>query len=153
MNRFWIPVLAASAVFSANAFAHHDCDDDDARYERRYRESVRREVVYEQPAVVYREAPRAVYRERIEYRERPVYYREYREPAVRYYEPPRRYSGYDERAYRHDDGNRAVGQVVGAIAGGLIGNQIGQGGGRIAATAVGAVLGGVVGGELAERSY
>lgn len=152
MNRFWIPALVASAVFSANAFAYHDCDDDDARYERHDRQRVKREIVYEEPAVVYREAPRVVYRERIVYRDRPVYYEE---PEVRYYEQRRTYPRHDEGAasYPRYDGNRALGQVVGAVAGGVIGNQIGRGSGRVAATAVGAVLGGVVGGRLAAYPY
>lgn len=40
------------------------------------------------------------------------------------------------------------GTVVGAIAGGVIGNQFGRGGGRVAATLAGAVVGGVVGNEI-----
>ena len=40
------------------------------------------------------------------------------------------------------------GTVVGAIAGGVIGNQFGRGGGRVAATLAGAVVGGIVGNEI-----
>ena len=40
------------------------------------------------------------------------------------------------------------GTVVGAIAGGVIGNQFGRGGGRVAATVAGAVVGGIVGNEI-----
>jgi outer membrane lipoprotein SlyB len=39
----------------------------------------------------------------------------------------------------------AAGIGLGAIAGGVLGNQIGQGGGNVAATAGGAILGGVAG--------
>ncbi|MEQ1578921.1 MAG: RT0821/Lpp0805 family surface protein [Hyphomicrobium sp.] len=41
-----------------------------------------------------------------------------------------------------------TGLAVGAVAGGILGNQIGSGGGRVAATAIGAVLGGIVGSEV-----
>lgn len=41
-----------------------------------------------------------------------------------------------------------TGLVVGAVAGGLLGNQFGKGGGRVAATAIGAVVGGIVGSEI-----
>lgn len=157
MNKFWIPALVAATVFSANAFARHDCDDEDGHHERSDRHSASRVIVYDEPRVVYREPPRVVYRERVVVREVPVYEqrRARRYEEDRYDEPPRRHSGYDERWMRDErrDDNRAVGQVVGAIAGGVIGNQIGHGGGRVAATAVGAVLGGVVGGSIAEGWY
>jgi len=149
MNRLWIPALLASAVFSANAFADHGWDDDD-RYEHRCRHEARRVIVYEQPQVVYQAPPQVVYqappveyRERIVYRDRPVYYDA--PPAPRYYDRPADYPRYN--------GNRVVGQAVGAIAGGVLGNQVGRGSGRIAATAVGAVLGSVVGGRLSDYPY
>jgi surface antigen len=41
-----------------------------------------------------------------------------------------------------------AGLAVGAVAGGILGNQIGKGGGRVAATAIGAVIGGIVGSEI-----
>ena len=41
-----------------------------------------------------------------------------------------------------------TGTVVGAVAGGIIGNQVGRGGGRVAATIVGAAIGGIVGSEI-----
>lgn len=44
-----------------------------------------------------------------------------------------------------------VGAVGGAIAGGLLGNQIGHGGGRAAATVGGAVAGGLLGNEIEKR--
>ena len=40
------------------------------------------------------------------------------------------------------------GTLVGAIAGGVIGNQFGKGGGRVASTFAGAVIGGIVGNEI-----
>lgn len=44
--------------------------------------------------------------------------------------------------------NQDGGTVVGAITGGIIGNQFGKGGGRVAATLAGAVVGGIVGNEI-----
>ena len=44
--------------------------------------------------------------------------------------------------------NQDTGTVVGAIAGGVIGNQFGKGGGRVASTLAGAVVGGIVGNEI-----
>ena len=41
-----------------------------------------------------------------------------------------------------------TGLAVGAVAGGILGNQVGKGGGRVAATAIGAVIGGIVGSEI-----
>ena len=41
-----------------------------------------------------------------------------------------------------------TGLAVGAVAGGILGNQIGKGGGNVAATAIGAVIGGIVGSEI-----
>lgn len=41
-----------------------------------------------------------------------------------------------------------TGLAVGAVAGGILGNQIGKGSGRVAATAIGAVIGGIVGSEI-----
>lgn len=40
------------------------------------------------------------------------------------------------------------GTVAGAVGGGLIGNQIGSGGGRVAATVIGAGLGGLLGNRI-----
>lgn len=47
------------------------------------------------------------------------------------------------------DRNAGTGTVLGAIAGGVIGNQFGHGGGRVAATVGGAVVGGVIGNKIA----
>ena len=41
-----------------------------------------------------------------------------------------------------------VGLGVGAVAGGVIGNQVGSGTGKVIATAAGAVIGGIVGSEI-----
>jgi surface antigen len=41
-----------------------------------------------------------------------------------------------------------TGMVVGAVAGGILGNQVGKGTGRVLATAAGAVIGGIVGSEI-----
>lgn len=41
-----------------------------------------------------------------------------------------------------------TGLAVGALAGGILGNQFGSGGGKVAATAIGAVIGGIVGSEI-----
>jgi surface antigen len=43
------------------------------------------------------------------------------------------------------------GTLVGAVAGGLIGNQFGRGGGKVAATLAGAIVGGIVGNEIGRR--
>lgn len=40
------------------------------------------------------------------------------------------------------------GTVLGAIAGGILGNQVGKGKGKVLATVAGAVIGGVVGSEI-----
>ncbi|MGE3064747.1 MAG: RT0821/Lpp0805 family surface protein [Hyphomicrobiaceae bacterium] len=47
--------------------------------------------------------------------------------------------------------NADAGTVVGAVAGGIIGNQFGKGGGRVASTMAGAVVGGIVGNEMGRR--
>jgi hypothetical protein len=141
MNRLLIPALISTAVFSANAFAHSGWDDDHRGYSRHNRvERVVVQHVYERPAVIY-QTPPVVYRERIVYRDRPVYY----EAEPRYYERPATYSG--------DSSNRLIGQAIGAIAGGALGNQVGRGNGRIAATAIGAVIGSAIGGNVAYPGY
>lgn len=40
------------------------------------------------------------------------------------------------------------GLAVGAVAGGILGNQVGRGSGRVLATVAGAVVGGIVGSEI-----
>jgi surface antigen len=41
-----------------------------------------------------------------------------------------------------------TGLAVGAIAGGILGNQVGRGGGKVLATVAGAFIGGIVGSEI-----
>lgn len=49
-------------------------------------------------------------------------------------------------------GDKATtGTVVGAVAGGVVGNQLARGPGRVAATAAGAVVGGIIGHEIGRR--
>ncbi|KZC19906.1 MULTISPECIES: glycine zipper 2TM domain-containing protein [Rhodanobacter] len=45
-----------------------------------------------------------------------------------------------------------LGAIIGAVAGGVLGNQVGKGDGRKAATVVGAVAGGVVGNQIGKRN-
>ena len=45
-----------------------------------------------------------------------------------------------------------LGAIIGAVAGGVLGNQVGKGDGRKAATVAGAVAGGVVGNQVGKRS-
>ena len=143
MNKLWIPALVATAIFSANAFADHDCDDEGNYYERVQHRRVKRVVVYEEPEVIYR-APPVIYRERVVYRERPEYYAQ---PEPRYETRP------GAVVYPRGYADRAAGQLVGAVAGGVIGNRFGRGGGRAAATAAGVVLGSIIGGRLTEYPY
>ena len=131
MNRFLIPTLIATAIFSANAFAHNDWDDYGEHQRHHRMERIVVHHVYEEPEVIYRE--------RIVYRDRPAYY----ETAPRYYGRP----------YSESGSNRLVGQAIGAVAGGALGNQLGRGNGRIAATAIGAVVGSVIGGNIAYSDY
>lgn len=114
-----------------------------------------------------------VRRERIVQREYPVervvVERRYAEPAVVYrkrgfheddyaydepevaprYAPPLRREPAPREVYAERGGNQATGQIIGAIAGGVIGSRFGGGNGRIATTAAGAVVGSVIGGNLA----
>lgn len=163
MNKLWIPFLVGATLFSAAAQADRYVrvyEEDDGRTVRRV-ERVERVVIVREPVVVY-QAPPAYERGSRYYRddlyEPPRRVQRYSQPS--YYDdpPPRRYydqrwsdvGDYREPRYARDDGNRAVGQALGAIAGGVIGNRFGEGGGKAAATAVGAIIGGVVGGRLSE---
>ncbi|MFH1872215.1 MAG: glycine zipper 2TM domain-containing protein [Pseudomonadota bacterium] len=144
MNKYWLTALIAPVVFSANAFAHDR--DFDNRHERRHRHQVDRVVVhqaYVQPRVVYQVPRQRIYRERMVYRDRPVYY----EAAPVYREAPRHYP------QPSHNGDRVVGQAIGAVAGAVIGSQFGHGDGRILSAAAGAVIGGVVGGNLSGYGY
>jgi len=44
--------------------------------------------------------------------------------------------------------NETIGQATGAVAGGILGNQIGGGSGRVIATVAGALAGGIIGGSI-----
>ena len=46
-----------------------------------------------------------------------------------------------------------TGMVVGAVAGGILGNQVGGGSGKVLATVAGAVVGGIVGIGAGERDF
>ncbi|MQY51944.1 glycine zipper 2TM domain-containing protein [Rhodocyclus tenuis] len=151
MKNVWIPALITSLLVSANAFADPYWDRGYGEpyghhpHHERFYEVQEPVVVYQGPPVVYQPAPRVIYQERIIYRDRPVpvyaapveprYYQE----QTRVYQAPPPYNG-----------NRVIGQALGAVAGGILGNQVGAGNGRVAATAVGAVVGSMVGGNLSE---
>lgn len=47
--------------------------------------------------------------------------------------------------------NADIGLGTGAVLGGVVGNQFGKGGGKVAATMVGAVLGGIVGNDIGRQ--
>lgn len=55
------------------------------------------------------------------------------------------------RAVKIKGDNAVVGTVAGAAIGGLLGNQIGHGGGRAAATVLGAVGGGIAGNAIERK--
>jgi outer membrane lipoprotein SlyB len=52
---------------------------------------------------------------------------------------------------QRDGGTSGAGALIGAIAGGVIGHQIGSGGGNTVATIAGAIGGGLVGNEVERR--
>lgn len=141
-------LIAAAAVFSTSAYAgdrwghNNDRGRHDDRWQHRHHHRAQPVFVpyaYAAPRVVYQAAPVVVYRERIVYRDRPVYYEE----------APRNYGDEQQPAAYGDRGNRLIGQTLGAIAGGALGTQVGQGNGRIAATVIGAVVGSAIGGNAA----
>lgn len=148
MKKALIPAVLIGVLISSSAFAHREWDDEgDYRPYRPHREVIYQEpsvVVYQTPQVVYAPPPppQVIYRERIVYRNAPTY--SYQQPAPTYYQAQPEYPG---PSYQY--GNRVAGQAIGAIAGGVIGNQIGRGGGRVVSTAVGAVLGAIAGDRLA----
>ena len=55
------------------------------------------------------------------------------------------------QAYQVKGSGRGVGMAIGAVAGGLLGNQIGGGSGKKVATVAGAVGGGYAGNEIEKR--
>lgn len=119
---------------------------DNHRHDRHcdHRDGRGKHVVYGAPVVVYQTPPQVVYRERVVYRDVPVHRGYERSYAPR--------PSYDRPHATYSTGNdRVVGQVLGAVAGGVLGNQIGGGNGRVVATTVGAVIGSAIGGEMASR--
>ena len=58
--------------------------------------------------------------------------------------------GYEERRVTRQDNGAPIGPatVLGAIAGGVLGHQVGGGHGKDAATAGGAVVGGLIGNQI-----
>ena len=79
------------------------------------------------------------------------YYSQTPAPRAGYYSPSSNPPQGQAYASRYDgcSDNTAIGTLLGAGAGGLIGNQIGSGGGNIAATIGGIVLGGIAGNAIA----
>ena len=62
---------------------------------------------------------------------------------------------YDVRVQKHKqvkDDNRVLGTALGAVAGGLIGNQVGGGDGKKLATVAGAVGGGYAGNQIQKNN-
>lgn len=160
MNKLFrplIPISIASAIFSANVLADGGWRHEHWGHRHHYPKhrllvqqiyqappqvvtyGVLPQVAYQAPPVVVYQAPPTIYRERVVYHDRPVYY----EVA------PASYSN----AYPGYNANRAMGQAVGAVAGGILGNQIGRGDGRIAATVMGAVIGSAIGGSVTRIDY
>lgn len=144
MKKTLIPAVLIGALISGSAFAHREWDDDEGY--RPYRPQ--HVVVYQEPVMVYQAPPvayappppRVIYRERVVYRDAPAY--RYPQEAAGYY------AQQPENPPSYQYGNRVAGQAIGAIAGGVIGNQVGRGGGRMVSTAVGAVLGAIAGDRL-----
>lgn len=58
----------------------------------------------------------------------------------------------DVHQIRHKDKHLGAGTAIGAIAGGVLGNQVGKGNGRTAATVGGAVAGGAIGHQVEKRN-
>lgn len=82
----------------------------------------------------------------------PVYhtYHSPKQRCYRHYDDYRRHKGH-HLGYRNDT---SISTIVGAVAGGTIGNQLGKGKeNRAAYTAAGAVVGGVIGHELADNRH
>lgn len=142
MNKAMIPVVLACVVASTSAFAHRSWDDDEDYRAYRPQPVVvypPAAVVYQAPPVTYAPPPpTVVYRERAVYQEVPTY-RPHPEPAYYATQPA------DAPSYQY---RNAAAPVIGAIAGGVIGNQIGHGGSRAVSTAAGAILGAIVGDRL-----
>lgn len=140
MNKIlWIPGLIASAILATNAFAHGG--DRDGWNDRGWRGHHHARGGYWRPAPVVVVAPPVVYPAppAVVYRPRPVYY----EPRPVYYGASAGYAPYPARDI--------AGPVIGAVAGGVIGHQIGDG--RLGPTAIGAAVGSVVGGAITGQRW
>ncbi len=75
-------------------------------------------------------------------------------PQSRQYDAPRYTQGVVDRieVVRKGDSNNIAGTVIGGIAGGLLGHQIGAGSGQTAATIIGGVGGAVAGNQVQQRT-
>jgi outer membrane lipoprotein SlyB len=76
------------------------------------------------------------------------------ETQSRPYDAPAYHQGVVDRieVIRKGDSNNIAGTIIGGIAGGLIGHQIGGGSGQTAATIVGGVGGAVAGNQIQQRT-
>ena len=76
------------------------------------------------------------------------------EQQTRPYDAPAYHQGVVDRIeiIKKGDSNNVVGTILGGIAGGLIGHQIGGGSGQTAATIIGGVGGAVAGGQVQQRT-
>lgn len=75
-------------------------------------------------------------------------------PQSRPYDSPTYRQGVVDRieVIRKGDNNNVAGTIIGGIAGGLLGHQIGGGSGQTAATIVGGVGGAVAGSQVQQRT-
>jgi uncharacterized protein YcfJ len=124
-NHLKIVGIVAGVLGSTAAFAHGNRDDHyEYRHHRQnYASYAVVQPVYEAPAPVYYALPRRF---------------AYREPVVVYPVAPAYYS---RGSAPHS------GQIIGAVAGGLVGASLVHGENRPAAVLVGALLGGAIGGN------
>ena len=76
------------------------------------------------------------------------------EPQSRAYDSPTYHEGVVDRieVIKKGDSNNIAGTIIGGIAGGLIGHQIGGGSGQTAATIIGGVGGAVAGSQVQQRT-
>ena len=76
------------------------------------------------------------------------------EPQSRSYNSPTYSQGVVDRieVIKKGDSNNIAGTIIGGIAGGLIGHQIGGGSGQTAATIIGGVGGAVAGNQVQQRT-
>jgi len=54
---------------------------------------------------------------------------------------------------RYGNNNNGLGTLIGGVAGGILGHQIGGGSGKTVATVGGAIIGSIVGNNLSRRNY